>query len=255
MWYNVSWSDETNCKRYVWWGEEKQQNTLSRTYYSTMNLLRVSQLVWVKVQESAMMRHHWGDWEGVKPNHDSLVVPGLEPPTTHSLNHLPYHCPCFRADFLRPGLMNSYKYQSILVQNLQASVWLVSWRIKGISPCSISLTQSMHDKSTQEWLKMRMISVFEWPSQRPDLKPSDPKRSGAVHRPLQSDMFLQERVGKSQCAVLMEQNACEHLWNFLDFSLKCFYFIFISSWKKSSKVTWYIDFIFFLHQEPAIWSV
>ncbi len=111
------------------------------------------------------------------------------------------------------GIMNSVKYQSILVQNLQASARKLKRKRNFIFQHDNNPKHT--SKLTKEWLHQKMTEVLEWPSQSPDLNLTenlwgDLKR--AVHRRCPRNLtdlehFCKEEranIAKSRCAMLFD---------------------------------------------------
>ncbi|KAJ7335642.1 hypothetical protein JRQ81_013583, partial [Phrynocephalus forsythii] len=63
--------------------------------------------------------------------------------------------------------MNISKYQSILAQNLQGSATKLN--MKRNFKFQHDNNPKYTSKSTKEWVYQKKISIFEWPSQSPDL--------------------------------------------------------------------------------------
>uniref|UniRef100_A0AAY5KIQ9 Tc1-like transposase DDE domain-containing protein n=1 Tax=Esox lucius TaxID=8010 RepID=A0AAY5KIQ9_ESOLU len=108
------------------------------------------------------------------------------------------------------GIMNSSKYQTILAQNLQASVRKLKMKFTFQHDNDPKHTS----KSTKALLHQKNINVLEWPSQSPDLNPiehlwGDLKR--AVHRCpcnlMDLERFCKEEwanIATSRCAMLLD---------------------------------------------------
>lgn len=91
------------------------------------------------------------------------------------------------------GIINSYKPQSILVQNFEMSA--SKPKMKRNLTFQHDNDPKCTSKPTKEWLHQEIISAFEWPSQSSDLKPTthlwgDLKQ--AVHRKHSHNLTDQE---------------------------------------------------------------
>ena len=106
------------------------------------------------------------------------------------------------------GIMNSSQYQSILAQNLQASVRKL--KMKRNFTFQHDNDPKHTSKSTKAWLHQRKIKVLEWPSQNP-IEHLWGYLKRAVHRRFPRNLTDLERfckeewanIAKSRCAMLI----------------------------------------------------